>query len=362
MKNIIVVGNGMVGYKFCEKLVEASKDFKITVFGEEPIPAYDRVHLSEYFSDSSIDKLMMAPKSWYEENGITLRTNELITQIDRDNKTVTSHLGNQFVYDKLIMATGSAAFVPRIDGAEKKGVFVYRTIEDLDAIISYGQKVKSAAVLGGGLLGLEAAKAVMDMGLQTHVIEFAPRLMPRQLDDDGSGLLKEKLEDLGIVIHLQKNTKKIHGNGKLTGLEFSDGEKLPVEMLVISAGIIPRDELGRQAGLELGQRGGLQVNEYLQTSDPDIFAIGEVASCKNMIYGLVAPGYEMASQVVNQLTGKPVKPFTGFDMSTKLKLIGVEVGSFGNPLCIDIASKTIVYKDKNKGLYKRINVSQDGKK
>jgi nitrite reductase (NADH) large subunit len=362
MKNIIVVGNGMVGYKFCEKLVEASKDFKLTVFGEEPIPAYDRVHLSEYFSGSSADKLMMAPRTWYEEHGISLRTNELITQIDRENKTVTNHLGQQFAYDKLIMATGSAAFMPQIDGSEKKGVFVYRTIEDLDAIISYGEKAKSAAVLGGGLLGLEAAKAVMDMGLPTHVIEFAPRLMPRQLDDEGSGLLKEKLEALGIGIHLQKTTTKIHGNGKLTGLEFSDGQTLAVEMLVISAGIIPRDELGRKAGLEIGQRGGLKVNEYLQTNDPDIFAIGEVASCNNMIYGLVAPGYEMASQVVNQLTGKSVKSFLGFDMSTKLKLIGVEVGSFGNPLCVGTATKTIVYKDKNKGLYKRINVSEDGKK
>jgi nitrite reductase (NADH) large subunit len=362
MKKIIVVGNGMVGYKFCEKLVAASGDFDITAFGEEPFPAYDRVHLSAYFSDFSSEKLMMAPKSWYEKSGIALHTKELITDIDLEAKTVTSHLGETYPYDKLIMATGSGAFVPKIDGVDKKGVFVYRTLEDLEAILAYGKKIKSAAVLGGGLLGLEAAKAVMDMGLETHVIEFAPRLMPRQLDEQGSSLLQEKLEDLGISIHLQKNTRKINGNGKLTRLEFSDGVELPVEMLVISAGITPRDELGRKSGLELGQRGGLKVNEYLQTSNPDIYAIGEIASCNNMIYGLVAPGYEMASQVVNQLTGKKSKPFLGFDMSTKLKLIGVEVGSFGDPLCEATPSKTIVYTDKNKGSYKRINISEDGKR
>lgn len=364
MEKIIVVGNGMVGYKFCEKLITAAgkEKFDITVFGEEPWPAYDRVHLSEYFSGATVDNLMMAPRKWYCDNNIQLNTNELIISIDRKHKVVKSHHGQTYTYDKLILATGSGAFVPKINGVEKKGVFVYRTLEDLDAILAYGKKVKSAAVLGGGLLGLEAAKAVMDMGLETHVVEFAPRLMPRQLDKQGSELLQNKLGKLGIQVHLEKNTHKINGNGKLTGLEFTDGTDLTVDMLVISAGIVPRDELGKKCGLEVAARGGIKVNEFLQTTDPNIFAIGEVASYEGMVYGLVAPGYEMAAQVVNQLTGSLSNPFTGFDMSTKLKLIGVEVGSFGDPFGESELSKSIVYEDKHKGIYKRINISADGKR
>lgn len=364
MARVIVIGNGMVGYKFCEKLVSEpnAADFQITVFGEEPWPAYDRVHLSAYFSGSTADKLLMAPRTWYHQNSIDLRTNELIIRIDRDQKKVFSHTGTEYNYDKLILATGSAAFVPSIPGVEKKGVFVYRTLEDLDAIIAYGKKAKSAAVLGGGLLGLEAAKAVLDLGLKAHVVEFAPRLMPRQLDEAGSGILRKKLEGLGISVHLNKNTQQIEGNGKLTGMRFSDDTELPVEMLVISAGIKPRDELARGCGLETAPRGGIVVNEYLQTTDADIFAIGEAASYRQMVYGLVAPGYEMATQVVNQLVGKAPKPFNGFDMSTKLKLIGVDVASFGDPFGENEASQSIVFEDKVKGLYKRINISLDRKR
>ncbi len=364
MTRIVVIGNGMVGFKFCEKLLAAGsgKDFDVTVFGEEPLPAYDRVHLSAYISGSTVEELQMAPREWYAENGITLRTNELIVAIDRNRKTVISHSGTEAPYDKLVLATGSGAFVPALRGVEKKGVFVYRTIEDLDAIKGYAGKVTSAAVMGGGLLGLEAAKAVLDLGLEAHVVEFAPRLMPRQLDDAASAVLREKLEALGITVHLNKNTRQINGNGKLTGLDFMDGSSLETGMLVISAGIRPRDELAKTCGLETGSRGGIVVNDHLRTSDPAIYAIGEVALHNQMIYGLIAPGYEMAAQVVNQLTRQPVKPFTGFDMSTKLKLIGVDVASFGDPFPPETTARSIVYEDKVKGLYKRINITPDGKK
>jgi len=362
MEKIVVIGNGMVGYKFCERLRKATSDFQVTVFGEEPWPAYDRVHLSAYFSGASAEELMMAPVDWYSSHNIELRTKELVVKIDREQRKVISHLGREVYYDKLIIASGSSAFVPAIPGVEKKGVFVYRTLEDLEAIMAYGKKVQSAAVMGGGLLGLEAAKAVLDMGLEAHVVEFSPRLMPRQLDKGGAAILKSKLEELGLAVHLNKNTKQINGNGKLTGLQFTDGTELAVDMLIISAGIRPRDELARQCGLETAPKGGIVVNEYLQTNDENIFAIGEVAAYQNMIYGLVAPGYEMATQVVNQLTGQKVKPFLGFDMSTKLKLIGVDVGSFGDPFGEIVPSQPIVYEDKVKGIYKRINISTDGKR
>lgn len=359
---LVVIGNGMVGYKFCEKLSEKydPRQFDITVFGEEPRPAYDRVHLSAYFTGTTEDELSMAPRSWYEEKNIRLLTGTLITEIDRDKKIITTHKGDTISYDKLVLATGSTPFVPPVEGTDRDGVFVYRTIEDLDSIIKYGKKVSKAAVIGGGLLGLEAAKALMDMNLETHVVEFAPRLMPRQLDEAGSGLLIDTLTEIGLNVHLNKQTTCIAGNGSVEAMEFADGESLDVEMIVVSAGIRPRDELGRQCGLEVGERGGIVVNDHLQTSDPDIYAIGEAALHKGMIYGLVAPGYDMASVVADHLGGGE-SLFTDCDMSTKLKLIGVDVASFGDALGNLTPCKSIVYENKTRGVYKRINISEDGK-
>lgn len=354
----------MIGYKFCEKIRKkaGAEAISVTVFGEEPRPAYDRVHLSDYFASKDPDSLAMAPLSWYEENNITLKCGELVAHIDRRNKAIETHRNEVVHYDKLMIATGSSPFVPSVPGTEKKGVFVYRTIEDLDAMLAYGRKVKSAAVMGGGLLGLEAAKAMRDMGMETHVVEFASRLMPRQLDEAGAGILRKKIEDLGIQIHLNKNTQAISGNGKLDALLFADGSSLPVDMLVISAGIRPRDELARQCGLEVGPRGGIAVNDYMQTSDPDIYAIGEVALHQHKVYGLVAPGYDMAEVAVQHLLMGEEKTFKGSDMSTKLKLLGVDVASFGDAFCEGVAHHPIVFEDKAKGVYKRINLSTDSKK
>jgi nitrite reductase (NADH) large subunit len=360
---IIIIGNGMVGYKFCEKLVARSTPgrFTITVFGEEVRPAYDRVHLSEYFAGKSADDLLMAPADWYGENNIQLYLGDPITRIDRATKTVESLKGVSLSYDILILATGSSAFVPPIPGVEKNGVFIYRTIEDLEMMTSYARKVKKGAVIGGGLLGLEAAKAMIDLGIaDTSVIEFAPRLMPRQIDEAGSNLLKSKLELLGLKILTGKNTTEITGEDHITGMRFSDNSHLDAEMLVISAGIKPRDELAKHAGLELGPRGGIVVNEKMQTTDENIYAIGECALYKGMIYGLVAPGYEMADTVVTNITGGE-KQFTGYDMSTKLKLIGVDVASFGDPFVSPDNGRSVVFEDSLKGIYKRINISPDGK-
>ncbi|MEL6945306.1 MAG: FAD-dependent oxidoreductase, partial [Bacteroidota bacterium] len=248
----------------------------------------------------------------------------------------------------------------------KAGVFVYRTIEDLNAIMAYGEKLansenKKAAVLGGGLLGLEAAKAVMDMGLDPYVVEFASRLMPRQLDDAGANILKAIIEELGIKVLTNKNTKCIGGNGKMTHLSFADGANLDAQMLVISAGIRPRDELAKKCGLEIGERGGVIVNNKMQTSDPDIYAIGEVALYRNQIYGLVAPGYEMAEVALEQILGGEKEMQGEIDMSTKLKLIGTDVASFGDAFGEE-ACRTIVLEDKYTGIYKRINVTEDGER
>ena len=369
MKTILVIGNGMVGYKFCEKLMAKteSANFKVVVFGEEPRPAYDRVHLSEYFADQDAERLSMAPRSWYEENNIELITNERVTDVHRANKTITTISDKEYTYDYLVLATGSSAFVPPIPGVEKKGVFVYRTIEDLDATMSYVAEIKKnkpngkAAILGGGLLGLEAGKAIIDMGLETSVVEFAPRLMPRQLDNDASKVLQRKLEALGIDILLNKGTQNIEGDDAITGMKFSEDETLPVDMLLVSAGIRPRDELAKTCGLDVGTRGGIVVTNDMKTSDDSIYAIGECALLNHMIYGLVAPGYDMASVAVDNILGGEALMPSAIDMSTKLKLSGIDVASFGDALNDDKLSESIVYENKFQGIYKKINVSKDGK-
>lgn len=367
MERIILVGNGMVGYKFCEKLIAHPNrnQFDILVFGEEVRPAYDRVHLSEYFSLESPDDLLLAPLNWYQENNITLRTSELISWIDTENKKVFTHKDESFDYDYLVLSTGSSPFIPPIKGVEKEGIFIYRTIEDLEAIQNYADKLKSkgrfqSAVLGGGLLGLEAANASKELGMTTHVIEFAPKLMPRQLDQTASDLLQSKIESLGMKIHLGKNSKEIIGESEIEAIAFTDGSSLPIDMIIISAGIRPRDEVAKSSGIAVGPRGGILVNNKMETSVPGIYAIGEVALYNQNIYGLVAPGYEMAGVALDQIMGGTKLMSPSIDMSTQLKLVGTEVASFGDPFLENDDTVVIRYENKQRGVYKRINISKDG--
>jgi nitrite reductase (NADH) large subunit len=371
-KTVVVIGNGMVGHRYCERLVafDAAKNCRIVTFCEEPRPAYDRVNLTKFFDHRRAERLALTTPQWYADNGITLFVGDRATEIDRGRRVVRSARGQEIAYDVVVLATGSAPFVPPVPGVDKRGVFVYRTIEDLERIIAYGQAIKKAAVIGGGLLGLEAAKAAYDLGLETHVVEFAGRLMPRQIDDAGSKVLVGKINALGVQVHLNKNTREILGNGKVEGMAFTDGAELDVKMVVVSAGIKPRDELARAAGLLVGQRGGVVVDDHLRTSDPDIYAIGEVALYGGMIYGLVAPGYEMAEIAAANLAGED-RVFKGADMSTKLKLMGVDVASFGNCFADvppnqsdaqarDKVAKAITYEDPFKGSYKKLLFNSDG--
>jgi len=365
-KKIVVIGNGMVGHRFCERLIEfdAANEFQIVTFCEEPRVAYDRVGLTKYFEHRDAEKLGLTTLEWYRENGIEIHVGERAESIDRERKEIRSTTGRIVPYDYAVLATGSSPFVPPIPGVDKKGVFVYRTIEDLESIIEFGGNTKTAAVIGGGLLGLEAAKAAFDLGLETHVVEFATRLMPRQVDDRGSSLLARKIEELGVQVHLSRATEAVTGNGVVEGLSFQGGESLDVGMVIVSAGIRPRDELARDCGLEVGERGGVAVNDALETSDASIFAIGEVALHRGMVYGLVAPGYEMADVVAANLTGSD-REFDSADLSTKLKLMGVDVASFGE---YDVDESeiesgnvhSIVFEDPVAGVYKKLLVDRDG--
>jgi nitrite reductase (NADH) large subunit len=359
---IVVIGHGMVGHKFVESLVEAGvQDAEVTILCEEPRPAYDRVHLSEFFSGKSADDLSLVAPGFFEKSNLVLKLNAKAVAIDRASKTVTASTGEVLCYDKLVMATGSYPFVPAVPGKDREDCFVYRTIEDLEAMMECGARSKSGVVIGGGLLGLESAKALRDMNLQTHVVEFAPRLMAVQVDEAGGRMLRRKIEDLGVFVHTQKNTVEIvDGTEARHRMVFADGTHLETDMIVFSAGIRPRDELARQSGLEIGPRGGISIDNHCRTSDPDVYAIGECALWNGQVFGLVAPGYDMARSVARQLAGDTAE-FAGADMSTKLKLMGVDVASIGDAMGATADSRAYQFNDERKQVYKKMVVSGCGK-
>jgi nitrite reductase (NADH) large subunit len=364
-QNLIVIGNGMVGHKFLELMIAkvATQQWNMITFCEEPRVAYDRVNLSGYFAGKTAADLSLVEPGLYQDNGIHIHIGDRAIAIDRDAKTVTSANGLTISYDKLVIATGSYPFVPPIKGNDSTGTFVYRTIDDLEAMSAYAKHCAIGTVVGGGLLGLECANALKHMGLKTHVVEFAPRLMPVQVDDAGGSILKAKIEELDVTVHTSKSTTEIVAqDGKVSKMLFADDSELATDMIVFSAGIRPRDELARQCGLEIGDRGGIIIDEYCQTSDPDIYAIGECALYQGFIYGLVAPGYKMAGVAADAIAhnANPASTFNGADMSTKLKLLGVDVASFGDAFAKTGGAREISITDANKGIYKKIVVNAQG--
>lgn len=370
-KRIIVVGNGMVGHNFIATMAESdhASEFELITFSEEPRLAYDRVQLSKYFSGATAADLALTTESEYDDSGITYLKNEKVVEIDADNKTVTTSTGRIEGYDKLVLATGSYPFVPPIPGKDQDHCLVYRTIEDLEAISASAEVSKTGVVVGGGLLGLEAANALKEAGLDTHVVEFAPRLMAVQLDEGGGNLLRHKIESLGVSVHTEKNTKEIvAGQECRYRMNFADGSHLETDMILFSAGIRPQDELARQFGIDVGERGGIVINDYCQTSVEDIYAIGECALWDSKIFGLVAPGYQMAKVTAAHITDTlinlktPELAFKGADMSTKLKLLGVDVASIGDAHGHTAGSQSFVFSDDIEEVYKRLIVSADGKK
>jgi len=356
---IVVIGNGMVGQRFLEQLA-ARGEFDLTVFCEEPRPAYDRVQLTSFFAGKSAADLNLGKKEFFAAAGVTLRLNDQVLSVDVERKIVRSARYKEVPYDKLVFATGSMPFVPVLPGRDRRDCFVYRTIEDLEAITAAALRSRVGTVIGGGLLGLEAAKALKDLGLETHIVEFAPRLMSAQLDDSAGRLLRKKIESLGAVVHLQKHTKEIlAGTQRRNRLVFGDGTALETDLVVFSAGIRPRDELARSAGLAVGERGGIAIDSRCRTANPDVYAIGECALWQGRIFGLVAPGYQMAEVAARQIAGEEGVQFLGADMSTRLKLMGVDVASIGDAHAASRDAASYVYTDEI--VYKKLVVSADRK-
>ncbi|MGP3979885.1 nitrite reductase large subunit NirB [Streptomyces sp. KR80] len=365
---IVLIGHGMVGQRFLEALADrgVTERARVVVLCEEPRAAYDRVQLTSYFSGKTPDELSLVEPDFMARHGIELHLDDPAESIDREARTVTSRAGLVIEYDTLVLATGSYPFVPPVPGKDATGCFVYRTIEDLLAIEEYAKNATTGAVVGGGLLGLEAAGALKGLGLETHIVEFAPRLMPVQVDEGGGAALRRTIEDMGLTVHTGVGSKEITtgDDGSVAGMALSDGSTLATDLVVFSAGVRPRDQLARDCGLEVGERGGITVDERCLTSDPAVYAVGECAlAADGRVYGLVAPGYEMAETAADAIAGaadSSSSAFTGADTSTKLKLLGVDVASFGDAHGTADGCLDVVYADSRSGIYKKLVVGADG--
>lgn len=360
---IVVVGNGMVGHHFVEQLIQHNNNLRadqsplhILVLSAESRLAYDRVHLSEYFSGKTAQELALTTPEYYQQHQVDFKLDSAVVNIDKSAKTITTAQGEIIFYDKLVLATGSFPFVPPIPGNDQPHCLVYRTIEDLEAISAAAKVSQVGVVVGGGLLGLEAANALKEAGLKTHVVEFAPQLMAVQVDVGGGRLLRSKIEALGVQVHTQKATQVIEkGENCRYKMCFADGSFLETDMILFSAGIRPQDALAREFDIAIGERGGIKVNNYCQTNVEDIYAIGECALWNNFIFGLVAPGYTMARVAATHILGGDLT-FLGADMSTKLKLMGVEVGSIGDAHAKQTGALCYTYENQPLGVYKKIVV------
>jgi nitrite reductase (NADH) large subunit len=369
-QHVVIVGGGMVARRLVDALRSRDTEnaFRLTLLCEESRAPYDRVALTTYFSGRDPDELALGDPAIWDDPAVTIRRGLAATAIDRGARTVTCANGTVLDYDHLVLATGSYAAVPPVEGKDLRGCFVYRTIDDVADLRAYVEQLRRllhrpvrGAVIGGGLLGLEAAGALRALEVETTVVEFAPRLMPIQVDDGGGEALRRLIEGLGVEVRTNTATSRIHGRtGKVARMDFADGAHLPVDVVIFAVGVRPRDELARAAGLPVGERGGVVVDDACATTDPAISAIGEVACIEGRCLGLVAPGYSMAEVVADRLLGG-AGTFPGADLSTKLKLLGVDVASFGDAFATTAGSLEVVVSDPVGGVYKKLVLSDDAR-
>ncbi|MCW3061187.1 MAG: Nitrite reductase large subunit [Capsulimonas sp.] len=367
-QKLVVIGNGMAGARTVEEILArgGAEQFDIVMFGDEPYGNYNRILLSNVLNGSQDAKeIFLNPLEWYAENNINLHAGVRISAIDRVAKCVIDTNGAVTSYDKLIIATGSRAFVPPVqgllneDGTDKHGVYVFRTIDDCHKIAGYATKCARAAVIGGGLLGLEAARGLINYGVEVHVVHLANHLMENQLDAPAGAILRNTMEKMGVHVHLGKSTSAILGDDSVTGLAFKDGEDLACDMVVISAGIRPNSEIGRECGLTV-ERAIVTDDQMRSIDDPDVFVVGECAQHRGRVYGLVAPLWEQGRVLADVLTGaNPKAEYHGSKLATKLKVMGVELASMGvtePPLPTD---EVLHFADPKRGIYKKLIVRDD---
>lgn len=352
-KKLVLVGNGMAGVRAVEEILKISKDtFEITIFGSEPYPNYNRIMLSKVLQgDTEVSDITINDWDWYKENNITLYTGETVEKIDSENKVVISDKGTNVPYDELILATGSLPFILPLPGANLKGVTAFRDIKDTDEMLAASKKYKKAAVIGGGLLGLEAARGLLNLGMEVDVIHLAPYLMERQLDPAAGKLLQTELEKQGMNFLLEKNTEAILGTDRVEGVRFKDGTEIQADLVVMAVGIKPNISLAVESGITVNR--GIVVNDYMQTDIPHIYAVGECAEHNGIPYGLVAPLYEQGKELAKHICGVPGNGYKGSVLSTQLKVSGVEVFSAGDFMEGD-DKKALKVFDEQDGIYKKI--------
>jgi nitrite reductase (NADH) large subunit len=360
-QRLVVIGNGMAGMRAVEETLRRAPDrFDITVFGEEPHGNYDRIKLSLVLSgEKDLEAIQINPLSWYPANGVTLFAGDPVVAIDRTQKTVTAKSGRVEPYDVLLIATGSRPIVPRMPGLELEGICTFRDIADIRTMIAATEQHRRAVVIGGGLLGLEAANGLTKRGMQVSVVHLMGTLMERQLDVEAGKLLQRALEARGIRFFMNGQTEEIFGETRVEGLHLADGRTVPADLVVFAIGIRPNTDLGRAAGLELNR--GLVVNDDLRTpDDPSIFCVGECAEHRGMTYGLVAPLYDMAKICAEHLTAEigSQAAYRGSVLSTRLKVTGIDLFSAGDFLS-DEDSEEIVFRDRARNVYKKLVMRDD---
>src|SRR6266705_1788314 len=328
MQKLVVVGNGMAGVACVEQILKHAPKFEITIFGDETHANYNRILLSSVLAgEKAADEIQLNSLEWYQSHGIDLRLGVRITDVDAEHKTVTGDDVSITSFDKLLIATGSTPLIPPMDGVRKEGVFVFRNLDDTRALLDHAAPGKKAVVIGGGLLGLEAARGLQVQGCDVTVVHLMDTLMERQLDFTSGSYLKAKMECLGVKVLLERNTAAILGNGRATGVAFKNGETVEADFVVIAAGIRPNAELGRKAGLHVNR--GIVVNDYMETSNPDILAVGECVEHNGICYGLLAPLLEQGKVLAATITGNRGPVYGGTVQAAKLKIMGVDVFSAG---------------------------------
>lgn len=357
-QQLVVIGNGMAGMRAVEEILKRDADlYAITVFGAEPRENYNRIMLSPVLSgEKTYDEIIINSRAWYTENAITLHAGDAVTAIDKDAKTVTAASGTTVAYDKLVFATGSDPFIIPVPGKDLGGVVTFRDMDDVEQMLTAAKSGGHAVVIGGGLLGLEAAVGLKANGMDVTVVHLMDTLMERQLDEAASYLLVSELESRGLKVLTGANTESILGDGKVSGLKLADGRTLACDLVVMAVGIKPNVTLARDSGLEIGR--GVMVDDRMQTSVPDIFAVGECVEHRGTTYGLVAPLFEMGKVLGAELAGDADAAFTGSVTSTKLKVTGVDVFSAGD-FSGGEGTEDIVFRDAARGVYKRLVLRDD---
>jgi len=357
-EKLVLIGNGMAGVRTLEELLKiAPEKYDITVFGSEPYGNYNRILLSPVLSgEKTIEDIMINDLQWYEDNDIKLLTGKKITTIDRKKRCVIADDGTEASYDRLLLATGSNPFIIPIPGSDLPGVISFRDIHDVDAMLDAAKKYKHVVVIGGGLLGLEAANGLKEQGMDVTVVHLLDTLMERQLDKPAADLLQAALEERGLNFMMQAETAELLGDSRVSGVRFKDGTEIPADLVVMAVGIRPNTELAESAGIYCER--GVVINDTMQTYDPNIYAVGECVQHRKETYGLVAPLFDMAKVCANHLAHLGYSRYEGSDISTKLKVTGIDVFSAGD-FTGDDSTEDIIVKDAARGVYKKLVLKDD---